>query len=92
MSQPGNTDHANATGYLTHHEAVDVNRMTEIPMRSRDKQRWREPDTHFGSVDQGAVSIHEVYYDLRRLDWWDAIRIAFARIGGHYWQEERSMR
>lgn len=85
MSPPGNF-----TGYITHQHAVDVNRMTGIPLRLfTDRQRWREPDTHYEAVDQGVVSIHDVHYDRKSLNWSECLRIGLALVAGQYWLEEK---
>ena len=70
--------------YLTGQEAVDVNRFTGIPLSYRQRL-GHQPDTHYEAVDQGVVSINEVYYELASLSWWDAWRIMWTRIGGHFY-------
>lgn len=64
-------------GYITGAEAVDLNRITGIPMF----YRGGAPSTHFGAVDQGVVPVEEVFYDLDRMDTWDRVRLGWARVG-----------
>jgi hypothetical protein len=70
---------------LTGHECVDVNRWTGVPMSARQRKKWHEPDTHFGAVDQGVIGIDEVFIDLDRLSYWDAMKVAWCRIGASFY-------
>lgn len=78
--QPGNT----APRYLTGIECVDVNRLTGIPMSCGNRLGQR-PETHAGAVDQGVLSVDEVFIDLSRLNDADRARIMWARIAAHEW-------
>lgn len=70
--------------YLTGVECVDVSRLTGIPM-SVGTRLGRPPDTHPGAIDQGVLSLDEVFIDLSRLSPADAARVMWARIAAHEW-------
>jgi hypothetical protein len=72
--------HLRPRGYLTGAEAVDVARLTRLPLTSARHRPWEAPDIAPDAVTAAA----DVYLDLTRLDWFDRMRVAFARIGGHY--------
>lgn len=76
MSKPGNT---RRFGYITGETAVDINRMTGIPL-SYHKGR---PSTHYEAVDQGVVPLDEVYYDLDRMEPWDRFGLGWSLLAGH---------
>jgi hypothetical protein len=68
-------------GYLTGTEAVDVARLTKLPLSSSLHRRWEVPDI----AAEAVRATDHVYLDLTRLDWWDQWRVLFARVGGYYY-------
>ncbi len=70
-----------ARGYLTGEEALDVARITRLPLTTAQHKRWEVPDI----APDAVTSSDGVYLDLTRLDWADRMRVAWARIAGHYW-------
>src|SRR5690349_11289884 len=59
---------------LTGSEAIDISRITGIPWAYRVTRTRGEP---------------EPTIDLHRLDWWDRFRVAFARVGAHYFLDHK---
>lgn len=66
--------------YLTGAEAVDVARLTGLRLSTPRHSLRDEPD-----IDPRDVGRATVILDLTRLDWWDRWRVAWARVGAHYW-------
>jgi hypothetical protein len=67
--------------YLVGPEAIDVARMTGLPLRSSLHRAWEASDI---AADAVRATDH-VYLDVGRMCWWDQFRVAWARIGAYCW-------
>jgi hypothetical protein len=66
-------------GYLTGGEALDVARLTGLKLTTVHHRSWEPADIDPNAVGAG----HSCFLDLTRLSWWDRMRVAWVRIGGH---------
>lgn len=65
-------------------DAVDIARLTGLPLNHLLDRRGTVP-----SINHAAVRDPDnMYLDLTRLSWWDRLRVAWARIGAHYYLSE----
>lgn len=72
--------------YITGEEAIDVSRMTGIPLKS-PRHDLDEP----GDIAWDAIPYDfggSVFIDLGRLEEWDRWRVAWCRIGAYHYLEE----
>jgi hypothetical protein len=72
--------------YLVGEEALDIARMTDLPLGwllDRDKNVRYQPRIDWRAVTD--VGRDLVYLDLSRVPYWDKMRVAWTRIGGHYY-------
>lgn len=69
-------------------EAIDIARITGLQLRSGYHRSWEDSD-----ISPEAVrATDHVYLDLTRLTPWDRWRVAWARIGAHYFINSRNDR
>lgn len=89
MSQPGNTP------YLTGHEALDVARMTGLPVYCRPGPRKeRETPVHWSAAEaaltRGAWRPDDIVIDLNWLTYDERMRVAWCRIAGYSYLDNRT--
>lgn len=82
---PGQLHPPLPTKILSGDHAVDVSRITGIPLSYRTKAMWAPGDTPAGAVDQGIAPKDEVFLNFEQLHWGDRLRVAFALMGGYDW-------
>lgn len=75
--------------YLTGLEAVDVARVTGLPLSLSRWHVWETAslgaDAAENAIRRGVVEPDEVILDVTRLGWWDRWRVTWTRIGITRW-------
>lgn len=79
--------------YLTGHEAIDVSRMTGLPLAYCGTRIWDEPDIAADAAEdavaRGLWELDEVMLDMTRLSFWDRWRVTWARLGAMRWLQSQ---
>lgn len=80
-------------GYLVGLEAIDVARMVGLDVeylscRGHAGVDGVHPTAAESAIRAGHWRTESVALDLTRLSWMDRFRVAWSRIGGHYYQKQ----
>lgn len=70
--------------WIVGQESVDIARLTGLPLNHLLDRHKAKPAIHADAVRDP----DNMYLDLSRLDWSDRWRVAWARIGAHYYIKE----
>lgn len=70
-------------GFLTGQYALDVATLAGVHVQSLSYGLGKSPELFPWAL---RYAPDDAYIDLDRLSWWDKWRLAWVRIGGHYYQ------